>query len=300
MASPAWPPPMMTVSCSSYKLSRLTRAPPKAGRSRDFRSNMGRMFTPGGPSISIAPVSLLPPTSWLVTDGRMWYRYLIVNWSTTMIEKNLATRERLVSEGLKALILNGFDGVGLNAILQSARVPKGSFYYFFKSKEEFAGAVLDAYERHYLDWRDEMFKDSSCSPLKRLRNYFDAVEAQHLAEVPLGGCLFGVLSQVAAARSPEFRARLASVFSRWEEQLCGLLEEAKAIGEVGPSVDVKDAAAFLIDCYEGMLVRMKVDGDRGSFDRFRRLALDPLASGRQHAKNYRCIGGDQESQQTPE
>lgn len=198
-----------------------------------------------------------------------------------MIEKNSPTRDRLIAEGLKSLILSGFDGIGLNAILSSAGVPKGSFYYFFKSKEEFAGAVLDAYERHYLDWRHEMFKDSSYSPLQRLRNYFDAVERQHLAEAPLGGCLFGVLSQVAAARSPEFRERLAGVFSRWEEQVRGLLEEAKAIGEVEPSVDAQDAAAFLIDCYEGMLVRMKVDGDRNSFRRFRRLALDPLGINKQ-------------------
>jgi TetR/AcrR family transcriptional repressor of nem operon len=193
-----------------------------------------------------------------------------------MIEKDSPTRDRLVAEGLKSMILNGFDGVGLNAILHAAAVPKGSFYYFFKSKEEFAGAVLDAYERHYVDWRNEFFQDASCSPLQRLRNYFDAVEHHHLAEAPLGGCLFGVLSQVAAARSPEFRARLARMFSRWEGQLRGLLEEAQAIGEVDPSVDAKDAAAFLIDCYEGMLVRMKVDGNRNSFRRFWRLALEPL------------------------
>ncbi len=193
-----------------------------------------------------------------------------------MLEKNSPTRDRLIAEGLKSLILSGFDGVGLNAILHAAGVPKGSFYYFFKSKEEFAGAVLDAYERHYVDWRNEIFKDVSCSPLRRLRNYFDAVERFHLAEAPLGGCLFGVLSQVAAARSPEFRARLARVFSRWEAQLRALLEEAQAIGEVDPGVDAKDAAAFLIDCYEGTLVRMKVDGDRSSFRRFRRFALEPL------------------------
>ena len=59
-------------------------------------------------------------------------------------------------------------------------------------------------------------------------------------------------------------------------QLRGLLEEAQAIGEVDASLDAKDAAAFLIDCYEGTLVRMKVDGDRNSFSRFRRLALDPI------------------------
>ena len=193
-----------------------------------------------------------------------------------MNEKNNPTRDRLIAEGLKSLILNGFDGIGLNAILQSAGVPKGSFYYFFKSKEEFAGAVLDAYEDHYVKMRNEIFKDASCSPLRRLRNYFDAVERLHLSEAPLGGCLFGVLSQTAAARSPEFRARLARVFARWEAQLRALLEQAQAIGEVDPSLNTKEAAAFLIDCYEGTLVRMKVDGDQNSFSRFRRLALEPL------------------------
>lgn len=124
--------------------------------------------------------------------------------------------------------------------------------------------------------RADIFQDNSYSPLQRLRNYFDAVERLHMSEAPLGGCLFGVLSQTAAARSPEFRARLAGVFSRWEAQLRELLEEAQDAGEVDPDPDASDVAAFLIDCYEGTLVRMKVDGDRNSFRRFRRLALAPL------------------------
>jgi TetR/AcrR family transcriptional repressor of nem operon len=194
-----------------------------------------------------------------------------------MQQKNNPTRDRLIAEGLKSLVLKGFDGIGLNAILHSAGVPKGSFYYFFKSKEEFAGAVLDAYERCYFNTRHQLLKDTSCTPLQRLRNYFDAVERLHLAEAPLGGCLYGVLSQTAATRSPEFRARLATVFTRWEAQLRKLLEEAQAIGEIDPNLDVKNAAAFLIDCYEGTLVRMKINGDRKAFHRFRRFALDPLA-----------------------
>lgn len=197
-----------------------------------------------------------------------------------MSKKHSPTRERLIAEGLKSLILKGFDGTGLNAVLHSAGVPKGSFYYFFKSKEEFAGEVLDAYERYYLDWRHELFKDKSRSPLQRLRYYFDEVERLHLSEAPLGGCLFGVLSQTAATRSPEFRARLFQVFSRWEAQLRELLQEAQAIGEADPGFDAQDMAAFLIDCYEGMLVRMKVDGDREAFRRFRRLALEPLEVGK--------------------
>lgn len=193
-----------------------------------------------------------------------------------MNEKNGSTRDRLIAEGIKSLVLHGFEGIGLNAILHAAGVPKGSFYYFFKSKEDFARAVLDAYERDADDRQNRIFKDTSRSPLQRLRDYFDAIGRDHLAEAPLGGCLFGVLSQTAAARSPEFKARLAQVFSTWEAELAELLEEAKSIGEVDPGLDAKEAAAFLIDCYEGMLVRLKVDGDRNSLRRFQRLALEPL------------------------
>lgn len=193
-----------------------------------------------------------------------------------MNEKNNSTRDRLIAEGIKSLVLHGFEGIGLNAILHAAGVPKGSFYYFFKSKEDFARAVLDAYERDADDRQNKIFKDTSRSPLQRLRDYFDAIGRDHLAEAPLGGCLFGVLSQTAAARSPEFKARLAQVFSTWEAELAELLEDAKSVGEVDPGLDTKEAAAFLIDCYEGMLVRLKVDGDRNSLRRFQRLALEPL------------------------
>jgi TetR/AcrR family transcriptional repressor of nem operon len=200
-----------------------------------------------------------------------------------MSRENNPTRDKLIAEGLKSLVLKGFEGMGLNAILDAAGVPKGSFYYFFKSKEEFASAVLDAYKRRYFDTRHQILRDTTRTPLQRLRNYFDAVERLHLAEAPIGGCLYGVLSQTAAARSPEFRARLAHMFSKWEGQLRGLLEEAQAIGEVDPSLDVENAAAFIIDCYEGTLVRLKINGDRNAFRRFRRFALEPLATNKRAA-----------------
>lgn len=174
------------------------------------------------------------------------------------------------------MVLHGFEGVGLNAILEAAGVPKGSFYYFFKSKEDFARAVLDAYERRADEQQGAIFKDKSRSPMQRLRDYFDLIGRGHLAEAPLGGCLFGVLSQTAAARSPEFKARLAQVFSTWEGELAELLEEAKSAGEVDIDLDTREAAAFLIDSFEGMLVRLKVDGNRNALRRFQRMAIDPL------------------------
>lgn len=174
------------------------------------------------------------------------------------------------------MLINGYDGIGLNAILDAAGVPKGSFYYFFKSKEAFATAVLDAYESHYFETRSALFNDCSSSPLQRLKQYFDEAERMHLAEAPLGGCLYGVFGQTASARSAEFRGRLAAVFKRWEAQIQQLLEEAQAAGEIDPTLCPQEAAAFLIEAYEGVLIRIKVEGNPAAFDRFKRFAFAAL------------------------
>jgi TetR/AcrR family transcriptional repressor of nem operon len=189
------------------------------------------------------------------------------------------TRKKLIAEGLKSMIVNGYDGIGLNSILDAADVPKGSFYHFFKSKEDFAIAVLETYERHYVELRNLLLNDRSASPLQRLTNYLDEVERIHSAETPLGGCLYGVLGQTAAVRSPEFRQRIAKVFSSWETQLSGLLKEAQYIGEVDADINTSEAAAFLIDAYEGMLIRIKVDGDKSAFARFKRFTMRSITSG---------------------
>ncbi|WP_397448354.1 TetR/AcrR family transcriptional regulator [Pseudomonas sp. NA-150] len=194
-----------------------------------------------------------------------------------MSKENHGTRAKLVAEGLKSMLINGYDGIGLNAILEAAGVPKGSFYYFFKSKEEFAIAVLEAYEDHYCEMRSALFNNSLASPLQRLKNYFYEAERIHLAEEPLGGCLYGVFGQTARARSPEFRHKLSAVFMRWETQIQEVLKEAQLVGEVDPSINPGDAAAFLIEAYEGVLIRMKVDGDNKAFGRFMSFAFGALS-----------------------
>ncbi len=48
------------------------------------------------------------------------------------------TRQHLLDTGYRIMAVKGFSGVGLNEILQSAGVPKGSFYHYFKSKNSSA------------------------------------------------------------------------------------------------------------------------------------------------------------------
>lgn len=54
------------------------------------------------------------------------------------------TRNDLIRSGLELLTQNGFLATGVDAIVKNANVPKGSFYYYFKSKEDYAQTVLNA------------------------------------------------------------------------------------------------------------------------------------------------------------
>jgi len=193
-----------------------------------------------------------------------------------MSKENHGTRAKLIAEGRKSMIINGYDGIGLNGILEAAGVPKGSFYYFFKSKEAFATAVLEAYEEHFTQMRDTLFTDPAVSPLQRVRNYFEQVEQLHRSEIELGGCLYGVLGQTARARSAAFRQSLSALFARWQMQIEQLLAQAQLAGEVHASINPAEAAAFLIEAYEGALIRMKVDGNFDAYRRFMSFAFGAL------------------------
>jgi TetR/AcrR family transcriptional repressor of nem operon len=184
-------------------------------------------------------------------------------------------RTKIIDAGLKALLAHGYAATGLGPLLASVQVPKGSFYYFFASKEALAVAVLDAYSERYASLRRATFADASRSPLQRLRAYFDTLE-RDVAEQ--GGCLYAALAQSVPAASTTLHARVAAEFRRWEDALAGLVLEAQRAGEIDASLDPQQTAAFLIDAYEGAVVRARAGDAAAGFARFRKFALGALTA----------------------
>ena len=53
------------------------------------------------------------------------------------------TRQKILEVGAEIIHLKGYNHTGLQEILQAAGVPKGSFYNYFKNKEDFGLQVID-------------------------------------------------------------------------------------------------------------------------------------------------------------
>ena len=181
------------------------------------------------------------------------------------------TRDHLLSTGLKLLHARGFHASGVQDITQAAEVPKGTFYTHFDSKERFGAEVLGRYWERRADRAIAILGDESRSPLTRLKAYF---QAKTRVSGPFEkGCMIGNFSAEMAGDSRLVRDRLAAVFAGWTQLLANCIREAQTAGELRSSLDADTVAAFLIDAFEGAILRTKVDRDATALLRFETIVL---------------------------
>jgi TetR/AcrR family transcriptional regulator, transcriptional repressor for nem operon len=180
--------------------------------------------------------------------------------------RQTGTRDHLLATGLKLLHARGFHASGVQDITDAAEVPKGSFYTHFDSKERFGAEVLGRYWERRADRAIAILGDETKSPLTRLKAYF---EAKTRVSGPFDkGCMIGNFSAELAGDSRLVRDRLATVFAAWTQLLAGCIREARAAGELRGGLDAEMIAAFLIDAFEGAILRTKVDRDATALRRF--------------------------------
>src|ERR1700754_4660534 len=82
------------------------------------------------------------------------------------------TRESLIEVGLKLIQSGGYTATGINQILEAAKIPKGSFYHHFSTKDEFVMEVIRRYAAGEGERLQRNLNNSTLSPLKKLRRYF--------------------------------------------------------------------------------------------------------------------------------
>ena len=81
-----------------------------------------------------------------------------------------ATKQRLIDAGLRMLLEQGYNSLGIQTLLAATGIPKGSFYHHFKDKEDFALKVIDTYITAVHAGLDECLKDHERPPLERVRH----------------------------------------------------------------------------------------------------------------------------------
>src|SRR4051794_12854838 len=119
-----------------------------------------------------------------------------------------STKTCLIEAGIEIMFEKGYNNTGIQEVLQKTGVPKGSFYYYFDSKEEFGLEIINAFDAGYTDKVNKFLNDKTLSPVQRLRAYCEAGRENLENQQCRKGCLIGNLSQEMADQSEVMRARL--------------------------------------------------------------------------------------------
>lgn len=186
-------------------------------------------------------------------------------------------RERLVQSAVELMHDRGYGNVGVQELCESAGAKKGSFYYFFSSKQDLALAALDQeWERARKEfWQEVLAPD--LAPVDRIRRFFEAaaagMKAEYESEGVCRGCCFGTMAMERSTCDEEIREKIDSIFQEGVGYIRGTLDEAVAVGDL-PPMDTTGAAQAILAFFEGAALMAKTRQDPETFRRLANAFLD--------------------------
>ena len=171
----------------------------------------------------------------------------------------------------------GFSSVGLTEILQSAGVPKGSFYYYFKSKEQFGEEIISNYFREYLVALENIFQLRGESAYKRLMEYWQRwIETQSDSCVDQK-CLVVKLSAEVADLSEPMRIALLNGSSQVVQRIARCVEAGIDDGSIVKSNAVV-TAEFLYNMWLGATLMSKLQRNADGLQQAMRITTSILTN----------------------
>lgn len=175
-------------------------------------------------------------------------------------------RDNIVAVGQRIMAGKGFSAVGLNEILATAGVPKGSFYHYFGSKDAFGEALLAKYFEDYLAEMDVTLRQPDKTPAQRLVAYFDQWRANQSFEDCQGKCLAVKLGAEVADLSEPMRLTLKQGTAGIVARLAEAIEQGVAEGSLKAEGSAAQVAASLYQLWLGASIMVKIVRDTSPFD----------------------------------
>lgn len=171
------------------------------------------------------------------------------------------TRQHILDTGNRIIAGKGFSGVGLAEILEAARVPKGSFYHYFKSKEQYGQALLESYFDDYLADLDYLLGNPAISARERLLRYWQRWLQSQGDDCQEQKCLVVKLSAEVADLSDAMRLTLRDGTDRIVDRLAACIIAGIGDGSIATTAP-RETAQTLYQLWLGASLLAKLHRTR--------------------------------------
>ena len=165
-----------------------------------------------------------------------------------MVKKD-DVKDKLIQASIRLFLSKGYAGASTNEIAASAGVSKGALYWYFKSKEDILGAILDLYCDGFIEEIERKVNGWSGDFVTKFKMFykFTTEFGRDNRELLLA---FTVLLIEFAGSGTELEKRMKRVNNSFTLIIQKLLEDGIRDGTVGKEID----AAFYARFYASALV----------------------------------------------
>jgi TetR/AcrR family transcriptional repressor of nem operon len=118
--------------------------------------------------------------------------------------------------------------------------------------------------------------DETVEPLTRLRAHFEFLRDETTRHGFTRGCLFGNFGAEIADHSETIRVTVQEALQQWAAAIAATLKEAQLAGSLRPDLDPEKTAGFLLDAWEGCLIRARANRSDDPFATFFTIAFGTL------------------------
>ncbi|NVD07734.1 TetR/AcrR family transcriptional regulator [Vibrio sp. JPW-9-11-11] len=178
-----------------------------------------------------------------------------------MNAKTQDTRQHILEVGYQLVVTKGFTAVGLSELLKTADVPKGSFYHYFKSKEQFGQALIEEYFKTYIVRARDVLHGGEACGRERVLNYFSRWLEIENGVCNANKCLVVKLSAEVSDLSDTMRVTLAQGADKIIEQLAASIESGVQDGSIA-TLDSAVTARILYQQWLGASLLNKLNQDQ--------------------------------------
>lgn len=167
------------------------------------------------------------------------------------------TKERILDAAKGLMLEKSFHSVGLNEILKTVQVPKGSFYHHFESKEQFGVELLRHYVAESTAYKSRLLlpPNPEPDPLLRLLTYLESNIARSLECQGKCPCLLVKLSSEVTDFSEPMREVLAEGTRAWAGIFEKLLQEGIEKGKITSQIQPEEIGPVILDLWTGAMQR---------------------------------------------
>ena len=182
------------------------------------------------------------------------------------MNKTYLKKNNVIHQSAKLFYYKGYKNTSVADILNECKIPKGAFYYYFKSKNDLLMTVIDHHTDNLIRFFNITVDDLSIVKLKIFfKNFFNNIELNKFH----GGSPLGNLAIELSDINDEARDKLLESYKKIEQRISFFLGALKHFKpEEYSEVEPELYARILVSLLEGTMLKIKTERNNSSINDF--------------------------------